>query len=369
MIRQHGRRISPLEAVVFTTAATFATGIFYMPRILIADAGRAGGLALLIDLTLATLWSALLSRSANRLPDRGLARYFTWRLPLLAYPWLGVTAIFETVVAYSALTAYQKMTTAVAMPLFPGIAITSLLAVGAWTGARNRLEGLSRAVLVFFTSFTALAVVSFLLLLQRGTEIRTVLPGPNLAFAHILTADADSFFLLAGFGALALTLPYQVARRRGLPHVALGAIASGVLMLLAYVVTVGTVGPNYVLTQTWPVVSALRTLVLHSFFLDRFGLVVVFSWSAIIISYVAIHLWAAGEAVCQIVGSERGRGWWTFASAALVVLAAAYAAGSTVQGEAVARGLLGPVTFGVMVGWLAAALGLGALARRDPAVR
>ncbi|MDA8346255.1 MAG: GerAB/ArcD/ProY family transporter [Thermaerobacter sp.] len=366
MIRRGGRRISPLEAVIFTAASTFAAGIFVMPRVLIADAGRAGGLALLFACALAVLWAALISHYASRLPDRALGRYFLQKLPFLAYPWLVVVVAFEILITYGALAAYQDMTTAVAMPGFPGLSITIVLALGAWTGARHRLEGLARSVLVFFGSFTTLAVISFLLLLMRGSELAAVLPGPHLAIAPIVRADADSLFLFAGFDAVALVLPYQVASRRGLPHVAVGGILSGALLLLAYVVTVGMVGPNYVLTQTWPVVSALRTLVLHSFFLDRFGLVVIFAWSAILISYVAIHLWAAGEAICQMTGSERGRGWWTLGFTALIMLVSGYAGGGPVQEEAVARGVISPATLFILVGWLSAAVGLALLARRDP---
>ncbi len=361
-----GRRISAFETVVFTAAMTFAAGIFLAPRILVADAGRGGGLALLGAFILMVAWASALSRLADRLPHRAIAQAAVRRLPYVGYPWLGLVVLMELVIASGALTAYQAMITAVAMPGFPPMAISTLLVLGAWTGARHRLEGLARAVVVFFGAFATLGLLSFLLLLMRGTELAAVLPTADVSAGAILRADLDTMFLYGGFGALALSLPYQVRRRRGLPYAAIGVMVTGALTLLAYIVTVGTVGPAYVLLTTWPTVSALRTLVLHSFFLDRFGLVMVFAWSAIVIAYVSIHLWAAAEAACQITGTERGRGWWALSFSAALLLMSSMS-GGPMQEESMARGLEGPVSAALLVGWLLAAAALALFARREPA--
>lgn len=357
MIRDRGRRVSPLESVVFTAAATFAAGIFVAPRILTADAGRSGGIALITMYVVAVIWATVLARSAARLPNRAPGVTLVLRLPILGYPWLAAVAIAELMMAAGGLSAYQDMITAVALPNFSTLAVAVLFAAGAWTAARHRMQGLSRVVLVFFTFFTALALVSFLLLLTRASEMHALLPTAHLSLAGIATADVDTLFLFSGLGTLALTLPYHVRRESGLPHIAIGIAVTGVLTLLAFVATVGTIGPDFVLASTWPLVTALRTLVLRNFFIDRFGLVVVFSWSAITLCFLAIHVWAAGEAICQMVADERGRGWWTLGGMIIVVGLVVVSAGP-VHEETMARSVEGPVALGLALGWLLVTLGL-----------
>ncbi len=357
MIRDRGRRVSPLESVVFTTAATFAAGIFIAPRILVADAGRSAGIALVTLYVLAVVWATVLARSAAHLPNRAPGVTLVQRLPILGYPWLAAVAIAELVIASGGLAAYQDMITAVELPNFSILSVTVLFAVGAWTAARHRMQGLSRVVLVFFTFFTALVLLSLLLLLTRAEEMHTLLPTTHLSLSGIATADVDTLFLFSGLGTLALTLPYHVRSESGLPHIATGVAVTGALTLLAFVATVATIGPDFVLANTWPLVTALRTLVLRNFFLDRFGLVVVFSWSAITLCFLAIHVWAAGEAICQMVADERGRGWWTLGGMIIVVGVVVVGMGP-VHEETIARSVEGPAALGLALGWLLVTMGL-----------
>lgn len=366
MIGNGSRRISTLEAVAFTAASTFAAGIFVAPRLLIADAGRAGGLALLLLMLAAVLWAMGISRLSRQIPRREVASYLVRRLPYFGHIWLGIAALFEAGLAYTALTAYVALAGAVLMPTFPPLSISLAIAIGAWTGARQQMPALARAVLIYFSAFAAFAAVTFALMLLRAQELHLVLPGPNIAFGSIFTADADTLFTVGGFSTIALVLPYQSASVRGLPHVVTGALASGLLTMLAYVASIGTIGPFFALSQTWPVVAALRTLVLQSFFLNRFGLVVVFAWSAVIITFVSIHLWAAGEAVCRLVGGDRQRPWYTLGFMALVVTLTQLPRGPT-QEEEIVRGLASPATLAMLVGWLAIVFTLSMLARREGA--
>lgn len=357
------RHLSPLEAVVLASAATFAAGVFVAPRLLVAIAGRSGALAVVLSGTVIIAWTYALSHLSSTLPDRALAREMVQRFRVTGRAWLGFAALFEILLATAAVREYILLSRTIVVPMMSPLAVDILLGIAAWTGARHRLEGLSRVVLIYFGAGVAIAGAAFLLLLLRADELWAVLPGPHLSLAPIAQAAFETGFLFSGLSAAAFFLPYQTERPRGLPHLAQGALLSAVLFLLAYAFSVATAGPLYTLSQVWPLVSALRTLELRSFVLNRFGLIVVIVWSAIVLSFVAVHLWAAAESVCRMTGSDSRRALFALCASALMVVGA-HLGNSVPQQEMLARWVLSPVTVVVLSGWLLWAVWLRHSARK-----
>ena len=355
--------IGGAEVAVLTTAGSFAAGVFIVPRLLVADAGRAGILALLLVSLAAIGWTALIARRSRRLDERNLPLALAMRGGVLGRAWLLLLALFELMLAGAVLQQYATMAAAVILPGGSRATIGIIIGLAAFTAARHRLQGLARTVYVSFVFAALLALGAFILLLARSEQLAAVLPGPNLRAAPILLGALDSVVLYAGVTTIVTFLPAHMPAHR-MPAVMVGALVLSLLVIIAYVSAVATGGPGYVLTQIWPVVSALRTLVLRSFVLNRIGLIVVLSWSAFVLTFAAVHLWAATEYTCVAIGSQKRRPMLALI-ATLVVLVYTAFGGAEAAIETTLRNVITPAVVVVFLSWLLLAY---LLTRRRPEV-
>lgn len=346
----HGRRVSRLESTMLVAAAMGAGVIFTAPRMLLATAGRAGGVALVLLGLAGVFWAYTVSEVARRLPQRSLVLALERGAPWIVRPWLVFAAGFEVFFCAMNVREFAAVTTAIFIPGSPLPAVVGLILASAWTAARHRLEQLSRVVLVFFGAFALLGAVSFSALLLRATDQWSVLPGGPVELAPMLHADMMVLYMVAGLSAVPFLPPYEVPGR-GLPNAAVGALLAAGLALLAYAATVSTGGPSFALAEIWPVVSALRTLVLRNFFINRFGLVVLFVGTGIVLSFAAIRLWTFAEAL-HLASGRRGSPALLAGIGAAIAFAIAIQPGSVATTEAVVQGVLDPWGLAVLAGWL-----------------
>ncbi len=353
--------IGGAEMAVLTAAASFAAGVFIVPRLLVADAGRAGILALLTVSLAAIGWAGLIARRSRRLDRRNLPLALAAQGGAFGRVWLLLLALFELLLAGAVVQQYATMAAAVILPGGSRPAIAVVIGLAAFTAARHRIQGLSRTVYVSFVFAALLALGAFFLLLARSEQLASVLPGPHLRAGPILLGAMDSVVLYAGVTTIVTFLPSHRPAHR-MPAVVGGTIVLGLLVVIAYVAAVSTGGPGYVLTQIWPVVSALRTLVLRSFVLNRIGLVVVLSWSAFVLTFAAIHLWAATEYTCIAVGNQGVRPAVALIATALV-LVYAWLGGAEASIESALRNVITPAVILVFASWLLLAY---LLTRRRP---
>lgn len=323
MIKEHvSRKVSTLEALVITASGALAGSIAGAPRVILSVAGRSGFIALILLGIVGVLWTMWMTSLARGLPHRSIpvaiGRLSQW----IARPWLVFVAGFEVLYCATALREFSIVVATIFIPMSPVPVIMALIAGCAFTAARHRLEALSRVVMVFFFLFMVPAVVSLGLLIARADDQWALLPGGPVVLSSLMHAELVTFFLIAGLSIVPLLLPYAatLAPEKGIAGPILGAAFTGFVVLLSYSAAVTTGGPGYVLTQLWPVISALRTLVFRDFFINRFGLLVLFAWSGLILSFVAIRLWAFSEAMCLATGLTSRRAIAAGVGAVLAIL-------------------------------------------------
>lgn len=344
-----GRRISVVETASLVAASIVAGGMFTSPRLLVGIAGRSGGVAALLLALFAVGWAAVMARAAQHLSVRSIPQVLMDHARWLGIPWLLFAALFEIVFCATSLREFAGVTTTVFNPMSSSPVLVTLIAASAFTAARHRLEGVARVVFVFFAAFALIAVFSFVVLLMRASDQVAVLPGGPVALGPLLNADAAAFFMISGLSALPfLTFGMD---QRGYSAPVWGAGAAGAVMLLAYAATIATGGTAYVLSQIWPVVGALRTLIFREFFINRFGLIVLFAWTGVVISFVAIRLWVFAEAVC-LVGGWPGRRAVVAAVGGLLAVAVSQLPDSAPSIQAIAIGVVSPWGMAVILGWL-----------------
>lgn len=305
MIKERvSRRISTLEALIVTASGALAGSIAGAPRVILSVAGRSGFIAVLLLGAVGLLWTASITSIAKGLPHRSIPIALSRLSPWIARPWLVFVAGFEVLYCATALREFSIVVTTIFIPMSPVAVIMALIAGCAFTAARHRLEDLSRVVMVFSFLFMVPAIVSLGILIARADDQWALLPGGPIALSSLMQADLVAFFLIAGLGVVPLLLPYEATLKpaRGTSGAIMGAAVTGFVVLLSYSAAVTTGGPGYVLTQLWPVISALRTLVFRDFFINRFGLLVLFAWSGLILSFIAIRIWAFSEAMCLATG-------------------------------------------------------------------
>ncbi len=294
--------IGPIQFFFFLTMSMVIGGVFIWPEAVLSRATNnsvwaiIGSIALALIITFALfVWMSLTRPGifVERLQQ-------TWGF--LAWPWMLVYTILRMVVDAALLTLFAQMITTIFYPVTPlwFLKLIILVEVG-WFGGRP-LAILSRNIQVWFPvlalSFFILAAVA----LNSVQTLWALWPSPHVVLTPVMEAVVGTWFLWTQNDVLITVSHFmRPARARLVRKLTLAAIGfQGVVILVIYLITVGTVGPEAVMSLRWPLVYVLSNLSSQTFYLSRPGLIILLTWSGGIVFFSATHLFSLSINLSQL---------------------------------------------------------------------
>ena len=294
--------IGPVQFFFFLAMSMVTGGVFIWPESVLFMAQNnslwaiGGSILLALAITSALLvWMNL--TSPGIFVDR---LYQTWGC--LAWPWMLTYAGLRMVVDTALMTLFAQMLTAIFYPFTPlWVLKLIILAEAGWFAGRP-LTVLSRNIQFWFPvmalSFFFLAALA----LGSVQSLWALWPSDQVVLTPLMQAVVGTWFLWTQNDVLVTIAHFvQPARARVIRKLAISAILfQSAVILLIYVITVGTVGPEAVMSLRWPLVYVLSNLSSHTFYLSRPGLIILLTWSGAMVFFSASHLFSLSLNLSQL---------------------------------------------------------------------
>ncbi|MCY0879899.1 MAG: GerAB/ArcD/ProY family transporter [Firmicutes bacterium] len=299
--------ISPGQFLWVAGISVVAGGIYLWPQYVISLMGSNGVYALMTTTLLAVgLAMAEVAVALNVQRPTYLTTLKTI-LPVIGpYVLFPLTAILCLAIDAIVLVLYGLMMQSYFYPFTPRLVIDLvILLVAAWVAVRT-LSAVARSVqfwfpiiLVLFVFVTVLTVphIAYLAALKPATHFYVV-PWVHSVFA--------TWFLYAdGSGIITLT-PHVAWKRPRDAYLtaALAILGQGAVLLVLYIVSVGTLGPDALSHLYWPLAYIYSLVSLRSFFFQGVGAFVIIVWTSAITLYLAVHIFCFGWNLSSAVGNS-----------------------------------------------------------------
>ncbi|PSR34158.1 MAG: spore gernimation protein [Sulfobacillus benefaciens] len=310
-------RISALQFATMVTAGYLPCGIFYFPRPAIADAGKSGLWCIFLDGGVTWCLMALMFRVTRLVPDESIIAISPKIVGRPLGWFLGVyLIIYHLVLTIAAVSLFGFVMREVFLPHDPIWAIIGALTATAvymgWGGA----VGIARTLMAgygpvaFFTILTGMVSV---ILIRHPVLLKPPLFGPLFP---ILSGAWHEYILFIGFQLTITLYPFirneqRLAAQR---YTYWGLLMVVTALVIQYEVMMAAFGPSYLIDLRWPLVSFLRIISVESFFIDKFGLLVLALWTMIVVGFTAVRFWCITHGTLALAG-------WHSTSAYRVTLA------------------------------------------------
>ncbi|MCL6564552.1 MAG: spore germination protein [Firmicutes bacterium] len=292
-MRAPAEPISPGQYWMMVAVSVVAGGVYVWPAYvvkagggdalwsLLATTGTALGIAFL-----QTQWAA-----RTRAATFTQVLYRTWGK---AGVWVGLVGSMAGCLLLDGclLSLFGDMLKEFFYPFTP-IWVTTLgiMSLSAWTATKS-LSGVARNAQFWFPLILLSVAIVIASALPNTHHWRAALPATTLYVGPTARAALGTWFLYVN-GGVTMTFSAHVRHRaqaRTFP-LALSAIAfQGFVLLILYVIVVGTLGPAAVSQLRWPIIYVFSLITVRSFFVKGLGAFIVITWTVAMVLYQTVHL-------------------------------------------------------------------------------
>ncbi|MCY0885070.1 MAG: GerAB/ArcD/ProY family transporter [Firmicutes bacterium] len=289
--------IGPGQFFWLHAASMVAGGVYLWPGPLLAAAGPDAWWAFLVTVLgvagvtyLRFAWIGYL-RSAS-LPDL-LMR--TWGRALT---WVLLTGITVVALASAAmlLALFGQMLQTFFYPLTPIGVLEGVTLAEAYLLSRQSLAVMARNVTFWLPLVMGSALFLIILAARNVQDTAALAPAWPPGTEPVLTGVAWTWFLWMQCEVSAALVPHvrgaSLARLRWL---AIGSeLFEGLLLGLLLASVLGDLGPQAARALRWPTVYLFSNLTIHTFFITRVGVFVLFAWVVSMVTFLAMYLFLFG---------------------------------------------------------------------------
>ena len=293
----HLRSIDFSQTMLFVHTTQVAVGLFNLPRIVVESAGHSGWIAVLINGILSQIGLVIMLLLLRRF--RNLSLYQIMRQVLGR--WLGsaVGLAFAFYCIFAAGMVSRSYIEVVQTWLFPTTNTKMfyvLLLVPALYCATGGARVLGRfAIVTFFATFwLPLFLIKPLSLMQTNYLFPlwdTTLPSLEKATWNVFTANI-------GFEMIMVIYPFIQQKNKAMLAASLGNWITTAIYLFTVVVAIGYYGEGFIRNIISPTLAMFQVVQIP--LLQRIEHIGISTWSFLVVSTVAVYIWASGRFLYEI---------------------------------------------------------------------
>ncbi len=295
--------VGPLQFFFFLAMSIVTGGIFIWPQAVLSTAGNnalwaiIGSIMLALAITSALfIWMELTSSGifVERLQQ-------TWGF--LVWPWMLIYTLLRMAIDTALITLFAYMLTTIFYPFTPlwVLKLVILLEAG-WFGGRQ-LTILSRNIQFWFPVLALTFFFLAALTIPNAETLWALWPSTHVILTPLMQAIIGTWFLWTQNDVF-VTISHFVRpqKARLIRKLAMSAIIfQTIVILIIYLIAVGTIGPEAVMSLRWPLVYVLSNLSSHTFYLSRPGLIILLTWTGGVVFYSAAHFFCLSINLSQLV--------------------------------------------------------------------
>jgi len=284
--------ISRSQFFFITAVSVIAGGIYIWPQAVLADAGLDAPWVILLSISsaLAIVW--LQTAWPAGLPGATALSRMRWIWGWLRWPlYFGVISLY-LVLDGSLTSLFSQMLKTEFYPMTPLWAFSlTTLGLAGWLGAKSLAEFARNVQWWYPFLISALLLLAFMALgnLHQTDALR---PSTIIALSPIIKGLISTMFLWVQ-GDLVVTMGIRVRDTswNQIRRWAFGAIGlQGVVLILTYIVVVGSLGPTVPQMLEWPAIYVFSNLTVPTLFISKPGLVIIITWVIALILNIGSHL-------------------------------------------------------------------------------
>lgn len=331
-----------------------AGAIYIWPQYMVQIAGTSGLWALLttalVSLAVMTLQLMWVNLTGQATPYALVVRN-TWG-SMGMWAAVSVTGILCLTIDGIMLALFGEMLHVFFYPMTPELVMIGLIDLSAMWIAIRPLSTVARNVQFWFP----LVLVSFMFILMLSLRnIRffdAMIPSSTIDVDQWFKASLSTWFLFANGAVVASLAPHirWQGRPRPILWVSLAIGFQTAVLVVVFMVVMGTLGPAATSQLQWPMVYVFALVSVRTFFFKGVGMFVVITWATALILYLAVHLYCFSWSVQAMVNSSDIVRRWIVLGAGAVVLVIALVIPSSVAAGKILFGLMNPVDLSWAVG-------------------
>ncbi|MCY0886575.1 MAG: GerAB/ArcD/ProY family transporter [Firmicutes bacterium] len=316
-----GEALSPSQLGTLLVAGYATQALCYFPRPQVTYAGRAAlltevaaGLAAALGLW---LWIRVAALHPGESPEAALRALGPAQWPLV----IGIAA-YHILLGMNWLMIYTSVLHGIFLEATPLWALAGAILAESLYLAWNQVVPLARALQSLWVPvavFTVFSLAGGMALIRHPRLLWPALPPTARGFA---LGSLHGLSAYLGLDAVAWFYPYvhPAARRTAGRHLFWWLAGSFAAFSWALEDVMGTFGPDFIPALRWPMAQFVRLQSLATFYVNKFGLVVLLLWTVTSVSFEAVHITVAAQALHPLGGYRTRAGFrWHAAVVALLI--------------------------------------------------
>jgi spore germination protein len=294
-------RITTHQAVMFIANFILGAGILTLPRTMTEKIKTPDSwIAVIVSGLIITLVAVIILKLCQRYPNE---TFYQFNQKLLG-KWLGSLLSLTVICYYIALSAYEVRTMAETTRLFllQGTPTWAIMMPFLWIGlylVHGGVNAIARLLEIIFP----ISVLFFLLVMFLGIELfevdnlRPVLGSGVKPVLKGLTTSSLSF---AGFEILLFIYMFMQEKNKVTKVPLLGVGIPFIFYTITVVIVIGSLSVDAVVSQTWPVLTFIRSFEIKGLLFERFDSLILVIWIMQIFATYVIALFIANLGLHQI---------------------------------------------------------------------
>ncbi|WP_045516310.1 GerAB/ArcD/ProY family transporter [Neobacillus niacini] len=294
-------RITSYQAVMFITNFIFGAGILTLPRTTTEKIKTPDSwIAIIVSGLIITLVAVIILKLCQRYPDE---TFYQFNQKLLG-KWIGSLLSLTVICYYIALSAYEVRTMAETTRLFllQGTPTWAIMMPFLWIGlylVQGGVNAIARLLEIIFP----ISVLFFLLVMFLGIELFEVdnlRPVLGSGVKPVLKGVTSSSLSFAGFEILLFIYMFMKEKNKVTKVPLLGVGIPFIFYTMTVVIVIGSISVDVVLSQTWPVLTFIRSFEITGLLFERFDSLILVIWIMQIFATYVIALFIATLGLNQI---------------------------------------------------------------------
>ncbi|MGE5485427.1 MAG: GerAB/ArcD/ProY family transporter [Ignavibacteriales bacterium] len=294
-------KIDAKQATLLMISMVLPTAILLVPAIVVKHARQDGWISLVLATLIGLLIARLVASLSIRFPNKTLFEYAEEILGRAPGKIVGLLYIWWLLHTNALIIAeFASLPCIILMPETP-FAVFFILGIAvSGYAVRNGLEVLSRYNQLIAPISLGLVVLIFILV-TREMKVQRLLPVLDNGLLPIVKGAATPASWLGEIVILSMIIPYLTEPKEAHKVAFLSVLLVGIFMTLTIVGTLLVFGPNVTAAWVFPVLNAVRAVLIANF-LERLESVVVSAWVFTGIAKIGVFYYAAVLGSAQWLG-------------------------------------------------------------------
>ncbi|WP_108672056.1 spore germination protein [Peribacillus acanthi] len=298
-------RISTVQTVMIISNFILGAGILTLPRTVTEKTQTPDGwISVMISGFITMMIGLIMVKLCKRFPKQSLYQYSQ----VILGKWLGFILGFIVILYYITLSAFEVRAMAETTRLFllQGTPTWAIIMPFLWIGLYLIVGGVNSIARMFEIIFPV-TVLFFMLVMFLGIsifEVDNIRPVMGLGVKPVIKGLSSTSLSFAGFEVI-LIIYFFMQKQKQATKATLIAIGIPIIFYaVTLIMVVGALSVGGVLTQTWPVLTFIRSFEITGFFFERFDSLLLVIWVMQLFSTFTVSYFVAVLGVSQLFGKN-----------------------------------------------------------------